>query len=303
MLRSISFVLFVMLATASLGAQQTSTPQPPPSQPPPPDSSQQVAPPRDRVKVYAPRSGVKPAKVIAMDPLPQRVKKCANHREGEVVLSLIVDTKGRARNIMFQSVDGSDLDRFAISIASLDQFLPGTLDGKPVVVAESLRIYLETCVVITGDPTGKIGARQVLKSVPLQHIEKPKNPPEEVVFAPAEVPDSELDRKVSRPDYFGTSKSAPVLLYSANAQYTPMHGTMQIRGICKISLVVDPFGLPENPRVLKSLDPGLDVSALAAVNDYRFFPAIEDEEPVSAAVVVDVNFTPPGLDLYSPGID
>jgi TonB family protein len=297
-LRSVSIALFVILATARASAQQTSIPQPPPQ-----DSSQQAAPPRDRVKVYAPRSGVKPAKLIAMDPLPQRVKKCWNDREGEVVLSLIVDTKGMARNIMFQSVDGSDLDRFAISVASLDRFQPGTLDGKPVVVAESLRIYLETCIVMTGDPSGKIGARQVLKSPPLQHIEKPKNPPEEVVFAPTEVPDSELVRKVSRPDYFGTSKSAPVLLYSANAQYTPAHAGKPIRGICKISLVVDPYGIPENPRVLKSLDPGLDVSALAAVNDYRFFPAIEDEEPVSAAVVVDVNFAPPSFDLYSPDID
>jgi len=220
--------------------------------------------------------------------------------EGEVVLSLLVDTKGLARNIMFQSVDGSDLDRFAISIASIDQFEPGSLDGKPVVVAESLRIYLETCVVIAKDPTGKIGPRKVLKSVPQQRIEKPRNPPEEVVFAPAEVPDSELVRTVSRPDYFGTSKSAPVLIHSENAQYTPTHGDKPVSGICKISLVVDPFGLPENPRVLKSLDPGLDISALAAVNDYRFFPAIEDEEPVSAAVVVDVSFAPPDDALYSP---
>ena len=295
MLRTVSIALFVILATACASAQQTSTPQPPPQ-----DSSPQPLIPRDRVKVYAPRSGVKPAKLIAMDPVPQRVKKCGNLREGEVVLSLIVDTKGLARNIMFQSVDGSDLDRFAISVASVDRFQPGSLDGKPVVVAESLRTYLETCIVISKDPSGKIGARQVLKSVPQQWLEKPKNPPEEVVFAPAEVPDSELVRTVSRPDYFGNSKSAPVLLYSANAQYTPTQGNKPVRGICKVSLVVDPYGLPENPRVLKSLDPGLDSSALMAVNDYRFFPAIEDEEPVSAAVVVDVNFAPPDDALYNP---
>jgi hypothetical protein len=37
---------------------------------------------------------------------------------------------------------------------------------------------------------------------------------------------------------------------------------------------------------------------LDAVNQYRFFPAIEDEEPVPAAIVVDVTFTPPGPGDY-----
>ncbi len=201
---------------------------------------------------------------------------------------------------MFQNPIGSDLDRFAISIAIVDRFQPGSLDGKPVVVAESLRIYLETCIVISKDPSGKIGARQVLKSVPQQWLEKPRKPPQEAVLAPVEVPDSDFTRKVSRPDYFGNSKSAPVLIYSVNAQYTPTQGGKPVSGICKVSLVVDSFGLPENLHVLKSLDPGLDISALAAVNNYRFFPAIEDEEPVSAAVVVDVSFAPPDDALYNP---
>jgi TonB family protein len=56
---------------------------------------------------------------------------------------------------------------------------------------------------------------------------------------------------------------------------------------------VDANGMPENVRVLKSLDPGLDRSALDAVGMYRFFPAIENEHPVSAAIVVDINFAPP----------
>jgi TonB family protein len=48
--------------------------------------------------------------------------------------------------------------------------------------------------------------------------------------------------------------------------------------------------MPQNPRVVKSLDPGLDKSALIAVSKYRFQPAMRDGAPVSVMITVEVNF-------------
>ena len=271
-----------MLASTCVSGQQ---PQP-----------QQQPAPRERIRVYAPGSGVTPPRLLPQTSPFERVKECKYDWSGEVVLSLLVGTAGRARNIMFQRPSGSILDPYAIQLASEDRFQPGTLDGKPVVVAESLQLKIEACLADVKDTEGKISGAWVVKDSPRQKLKKPKNPPQEVVFAPLEEPGSDVLRKVHRPEYFGAVRSAPVILFSEPARYTPKGEGAEIGGVCKISLVVDAHGLPQNLHVLKSLSPGADQSALAAVSLYRFFPAIEDEEPVPAAIVVDVAFTPPGPD-------
>jgi TonB family protein len=246
------------------------------------------------VKVYAPSSKVKEPKLLPTDPPPTVTTDCKKHTDGEVVLSLLVDANGAARNVMFLRPAGSTVDRFAVQIASHDRFVPGTLKGKPVVVAEALRIKLETCDSTVVERNVGVELKSVLGSMPRQKLEKPKDPPEEAILAPLDGGASESALVVRRPDFFGNGVSAPVLLYSQDAEYLPAKEGMQISGECKLGLVVDRHGLPEDIHVIKSLDPGLDLSAVLAVNMYRFFPAIRDgEEPVPAAIVVSVKFAPP----------
>ena len=235
MRRSVLITLSVALATACASGQQPSPPQP---QTPATTSPEQAATPPAQatappgaVKVYAPKSGVKAPRLLPMNPPLVWTKRCINNLDDEVELSLLVDTSGMARNIMFLRPTGSAFDSIAIQLAGVDRFEPGTLDGKPVVVAQTLKMQLETCVSQSKDDAG--------------------------------------------------------------ADYTP--AKHDVSGVCKVSLVVDAHGMPENVRVLKSLDTGLDRSAAAAVEKYRFFPAIQDEQPVPAAIVVDVSFAPPEL--------
>ncbi|HEV2133891.1 MAG TPA: energy transducer TonB [Terracidiphilus sp.] len=248
--------------------------------------------PADTVKVYEPRKPVVEPRLlpwtVARDDFP---KDCTNQMSGELELSLLVDTKGRARNVMFLRPSGTMADRFAIIIVDRDRFAPATLNGKPVVVAESLDIKMEACIALERGAAGKMERGWLLKSLPKQKLKKPKNPPQVAELAPLEAPQKELARPVTRPDFFGNGESAPVLLYSGYADYTPSHpGT---KGTCEVSLVVDAHGLPQDLHVLKKLDPGLDMSAVNAVENYRFFPAIKNDEPVPAAVVVSVDFSPP----------
>lgn len=251
---------------------------------------------QEKVKVYTPGSGVKKPRLLPMDPELAITRKCRDDQDGETDLSVLVDTEGKARNIMFLRPDGSPVDFFAVTIAEMDRFQPATLKGKPVVVAEILRMKLTTCVADVKNPQGEMVTELVLRSQPRQSLKKPKNPPQEAILAPMDDDGSTIARKVTRPDFFGSDLSAPVMLYSVNAEYTPLQKEHPIRGVCQISLIVDAHGLPRDLHVLKPLDPGLDESALQAVNRYRFFPAIKDNmEPVPAAIVVDVNFAPPGV--------
>ena len=243
------------------------------------------------VTVYAPRKPVVQPRLIPLAKPPEFPKHCTRQEEGESEVSLLVDAEGRARNIMLFRPSGTDADLFAIVIAERDRFTPGTLNGKPVVVAESLVISMKACLAMEKGASGKLDPTWLLKSLPRQRLKKPRDPPQVAELAPLETPTAEVTRKVRRPDFFGNGKTAPVLLYSDYANYTPTHAG--IKGTCKVSLVVDAHGLPQDVQVLKKLDPGLDQSALWAVDKYRFFPAIKNNMPVPAAVVVSVHFAPP----------
>lgn len=244
-----------------------------------------------QVTVYLPRRPVVAPRLLRHAFSSDFPKVCVDRVSGESDLSLLIDTAGRARNVMFLKPSGTVADRFAILVASRDRFAPGTFHGKPVVVAESLQIKLEACIGLRRDAAGKLVSDWLLKSPPRQKLKQPKNPPQVAELAPLETPRAELARKITRPDFFGNGESAPVLLSSGYANYTPSHPGA--KGTCEVSLVVDEHGLPQDLHVLKKLDPGLDRSAISAVQEYRFFPAIKNDQPVPAAVVVNVDFAPP----------
>ncbi|HEV2322872.1 MAG TPA: energy transducer TonB [Terracidiphilus sp.] len=280
---------------AAAAASAPAAPSSVPAQAAPGPAQMQAAPASASVKVYAPSSAVKEPQLLPLTPPPSLAKDCKQHADGEVLLSLLVDTAGRARNVMFLKPAGSAVDRIAIHIAGQDRFEPGTLDGKPVVVAEALRIKLKGCDSTQTNPAGGVLLNWMLTSLPNQKLEKPKDPPEEAMLAPAEDENGGVEPVVKRADFFGAEVSAPVILYSQDAEYLPAKAGTQITGTCELGLVVDRHGLPEDIHVIKSVDPGLDLSAMLAVNMYRFFPAIRNgEEPVPAAIVVSVQFAPPG---------
>ena len=79
-------------------------------------------------------------------------------------------------------------------------------------------------------------------------------------------------------------------LNSVSAEYTNPAREAKINGICIIQLIVDSYGLPQNPRVVRSLDKGLDQNALKAVRQYRFKPAMKGDQPVAVMITVEVNF-------------
>jgi TonB family protein len=249
------------------------------------------APAPGTVKVYEPRKPVVAPRLLPPAEPVEYPKDCKDTSVGESELSLLVDTKGQPRNVMFLKPSGTIADRFAVTLVKRDRFAPGTLNGKPVVVAEALHIKLEACIGLEQNAEGKVEKGWLLKSAPKQKLKKPKNPPQVAELAPLNAPDTVKVRMVRRPDFFGNGESAPVLIYSPYANYTPsLPGK---KGTCEVSLVVDAHGLPQDLHVLKKLDPGLDMSALQAVENYRFFPAIKGDKPVPAAVVVSVDFAPP----------
>jgi periplasmic protein TonB len=85
-------------------------------------------------------------------------------------------------------------------------------------------------------------------------------------------------------------RSAPVPIHTADPEYTEEARSAKIEGAVLIQLVIDENGIPTEPKVVRSLDKGLDEKAIEAVKKWRFKPALKDGKPVSVAASIEINF-------------
>ena len=89
----------------------------------------------------------------------------------------------------------------------------------------------------------------------------------------------------------GGGVSAPVAIFTPEAEFSDEARRAKYQGVCLISLIVDAQGNPQNPRVIRALGMGLDEKALEAVRKYKFKPAMKDgRTPVPVMITIEVNF-------------
>jgi periplasmic protein TonB len=88
----------------------------------------------------------------------------------------------------------------------------------------------------------------------------------------------------------GGGVSAPVPIFTPEAEFSDEARRAKYQGICVISVIVDAHGNPQDPRVVRTLGMGLDEKALEAVRKYKFKPAMKGNQPVPVRINVEVNF-------------
>jgi TonB family protein len=64
----------------------------------------------------------------------------------------------------------------------------------------------------------------------------------------------------------------------------------RISGTVLVGLVVSSKGEPKDVHVIKSLDKGVDQSAIEAVQQWSFEPARKGDQPVAVKVTVEIRF-------------
>lgn len=84
--------------------------------------------------------------------------------------------------------------------------------------------------------------------------------------------------------------TVPKVLSWTHPGYTAEARIAHIEGIVELSVEIDVEGCAENIRVTRSLDPGLDHSAVAAVQQWRFKPGEKNGKPVRVASKITVDF-------------
>jgi TonB family protein len=263
-----------ILISSALSIAQSSSP----AVPAPPTAGQ-----TEEARIYNVGPDVTAPDLLPLEGVPSPPGKCKTRMDGVVELSLLVDANGQPRNVVLLRPLENDLDGFALRIAAADRFKPGVHDGAPVKVAASLKIGMKGCAVETEDSGGKKILTLWLRTPPEQTLGPPSQAPKRAISFPHGTPEQSFDR-------VGQKVSAPVPLNSVVAELTPEAMRLKINGVCMVSVIVDVHGMPQNPRVVKSLDPGLDQNALIAVSKYRFQPAMKDGTPVPVMITIEVNF-------------
>jgi len=84
--------------------------------------------------------------------------------------------------------------------------------------------------------------------------------------------------------------SAPRVLSKVDPEYTQEARAAKIQGVVILSVEIDEYGHAQNITVTRSLDPGLDANAAAAVEVWTFQPGEKDGKPVRVAATIEVNF-------------
>jgi len=90
--------------------------------------------------------------------------------------------------------------------------------------------------------------------------------------------------------HIGGGISAPIPIFTPEAEFSDEARRAKYQGVCLISLIVDSQGNPQNPRVVRPLGMGLDEKALEAVKKYKFKPAMKGGTPVPVMMSIEVNF-------------
>ena len=86
------------------------------------------------------------------------------------------------------------------------------------------------------------------------------------------------------------TNSAPVPIRTANPEYTDEARNAKIEGAVLVEAVIDENGIPTQPKVVRTLDKGLDQKALEAVRQWWFKPGLKDGKPVPVSVKIEINF-------------
>ena len=207
--------------------------------------------------------------------------------EGQVVLLITVNEGGSVSSVSVLSGEPV-LGSSALSAALKWKFEPFTQNGHAVRVQRQL-----TFKFVPDRKTAELAllaaAPNSLQSAAASHppITIRNSRPGATGSAPPQLRSLKPLAGVYR---VGGGVSAPRVLYSPDPEYSDEARNAKYQGVCVLSIIVGPDGLPRDIKVFRSLGMGLDEKAVEAVKQWKFEPAKKNGQPVPVAINVEVDF-------------
>ena len=186
------------------------------------------------------------------------------------MFSAIVGIDGVAKNIQTVSSHTSLYDEPAIAAIERSQFQTGTLNGNPVPVLVYIRVLFSR--LRPAIPTLTRHSPQLGNSLRPGAWSGPQLAPQDAPF------------KLQRGD------TPPKVMNAVSAEFTDEARKKKIDGVVIVSVLVNEEGVPIDPQIVRSLEPGLDEKALECALKYVFQPAMHEGVPVAARITIEVNF-------------
>jgi TonB family protein len=207
---------------------------------------------------------------------------------GVVKLSALVDDNGFPRGIQTLRSDDPRLSDFAIGLVAAQRFKPGTYQGVPAAVAIEVTAALHTCVIPAKKKSVQENTSLTLSSQPFFGIAILTPPVSSETANP--VPSASTSSPVAAGRRDG-GISAPQAIFRPNPEYSKSARHSGIAGTCLIGATIDANGVPQDVRVLESLEPSLDNNSIETIKTWRFNPALQDGSiPVPFEVTIAATF-------------
>lgn len=182
---------------------------------------------------------------------------------GVCLLGAVIDADGFPRDVhVVKSLDPS-LDNIVIGTVKTWRFKPALKDGSVPVPAEV---------------TIEASFRRFAKAF-VSFAEPVAASPGEVLACLGEhrkCPVSDLSACVGGQSQCPISPAVPVNFDEVRAEHPQYGGPNKNAGVCVVGALVDINGIPRNVRVIKSVDSDMDESAVYALKQLRFKPAMKD---------------------------
>jgi TonB family protein len=86
------------------------------------------------------------------------------------------------------------------------------------------------------------------------------------------------------------AKECPRLIHMIEPEYTEEARQAQVEGKVVLGMSIDKMGRVSDVHVLESLDKGLDEQAVAAVQQWKFRPAVNGGQPVPVEAKTELRF-------------
>jgi TonB family protein len=149
---------------------------------------------------------------------------------------------------------------------------------------------------ITLDKKGSVRSFKVVSPKDFEKTEEAANTIKSLKFNPVVKDSSPVPPQITAQFDCGEPRPhwsvAPRVIHWVEAKYPESANRDGIRGAVDVQLTVQVDGIPKDIKIAKGSRPDLNESALNAVRQWRFQPALKDGEPVEKTVVLEVSFNP-----------
>jgi TonB family protein len=220
-----------------------------------------VAPTPDKDGVYQFSDGIVPPALTDAVPAAYPTDAAETERPHMVLLAVVIGIDGIPSKVHAVNSSGDAYEQAAIAAVLQSKFQPGTLNGKPVPV----RVYV------------RVPFFHLREAVPRLALHYGQG-------------NSQQAQRARDPFAMQRGDTPPRAITTAEPEFTDEARKKKIQGVVVLSVLVNEEGVPIDPQITRSLDPGLDQKALECALKYTFRPAMRDGVPVAMRIAIEMNF-------------